>query len=176
MALKLNAVLKSGTLLRKARSYVETQSPSTLSVGCAWWFALEEYGMTEEGVGSNFTMVQSGKHIPQPGVQSENQQCCVILIALALDMMWWEWRFTSKAFLPKIHSPSLTLRKTSDTNRGDVLQNTCQYSSNLQDDQEKESLRNCTDQKSLRRYDTEILVVIILVQVFTSSVRRTSSV
>lgn len=118
------------------------------------------------GVGSNFTMVQSGKHT-SARCPSENQQCCVILIALALDMMWWEWHFTSKAFLPKIHSPSLTLRKTSDTNRGMFYKTLASTPQNLQDDQEKESLRNCYRPEESKEIWHRNISGNSLVQVFT---------
>lgn len=45
--------------------------------------------------------------------------------SMCLDMMWWEWHFTFRIFLPKTYNSSPTIRKTSEEHKlGDSLQNT----------------------------------------------------
>ena len=42
-----------------------------------------------------------------------------------LDVMWWEWHFTSVVFLPKAYSPNLIMRKiVGKSQLRDILQNT----------------------------------------------------
>ena len=128
-------------LAKEGRKLCRNTIPFHLECGLCLVICSQRIWYDRRGVGSNFAMEKSGKHT-SARCPSKNQQWYVILIALALDMMRWEWNFTSKAFLPN-HSPSLTPRKISDRNWGMFYKILASTPQNLQDDQEKKSLRNC---------------------------------
>lgn len=61
-----------------------------------------------------------------------------MLIACTLDMIWWEWHFTSVVFLLEIHN----LSDIRQTQLMDILQNTWPVFLKIQGHQNKGSLRN----------------------------------
>lgn len=83
----------------------------------------------ERGGGNNLTAENYDKHCLSSVITISPAKSQIIMIVCTLDMMWWKWHFTSVIFFPKIHNPSLILRKTSEkfqqknSNRGrDILQ------------------------------------------------------
>lgn len=68
------------------------------------WFQRVEYGKEQRG---NFTM----NKLIRSCLRFYGE---IRLISCTRDMIQWECHFTFAIFIPKIHSPNLTIRKTSE--------------------------------------------------------------
>lgn len=96
--------------------------------------------------------------LSQPGGQSQHQDWSLHVGHRYVDMMWWDWHFTSVVFLLKTHILSLIMRKTSNKSQlKDILQNTWRVVlKTFKVIKNKESVRNCHRQeepKETRRHN-----------------------